>query len=153
MESIGKMKISCTAGFRVMSDEEIEKLNASEKPQLCLKDDEKHIIVTLGCKEVNGFASMILNEKDLAKQTEKELRKPFEAFGYRFDSFVSQNVAGQKAEGYLYDYDVQDTEMSGKTLCLKRDRIFYYIYAYFRRAGKEESLKAFDGLLETAVWD
>ena len=153
MERIGKMKISCSDGFRVMSDEEIAKLNASGNPQLCLKDDERHIIVSFGCKEVNGLASMVLNEKDLAKQTEKELRKPFEAFGYRFDSFVSQSVAGQKAEGYLYDYDVQDTEMSGKTLCLKKDKVFYYIYAYFRRAEKEESLKAFDELLETVVWD
>ena len=86
MERIGKMKISCSDGFRVMSDEEIAKLNASEKPELCLKDDERHIIVSFGCKEVNGLASMVLNEKDLAKQTEKELRKPFEAFGYRFRS-------------------------------------------------------------------
>ena len=151
---VEKMSVVLTEGFRVMDEEEKKQLNFyGEAADLCLKDEEKHILMCMASKKVNPLAILIINEKDLIRQTEKVMAGAMKPYGYGFKEYLSRDIGGRKAQGYLYDYLAEDIEMSGETFCLKKDKAIYYIYAYFRRSLEDESLKAIDVLLDQISWD
>ena len=151
---INEMNITCTGGFRALDDEEKQELDFyGGAADLCLRDPDRHIMISIACKQVNPLALLILSEKELAKQTEKVMAGVMKPYGYVFREFITKQIDGKKAEGYRCDYLAQDTEMSGMTLCLKRNKAIYYLYAYFRRSAEEESLKAVEELLDQIRWD
>ena len=68
-----ELQLQYPEGFHVLSEEERSKLNTSETGEwVGLSNPDLHILISLGWKKVNGFALMMLSEKDLAGKMEKE---------------------------------------------------------------------------------
>ncbi len=74
------------------------------------------------------------------------------ASGYKLNGFTVKSVGGKEADGFIYDYAVQGTEMTGETFSLKNGNTYYYIHCYVRSALKNESFEIVDNILGTAKW-
>ena len=138
-------------GFNDMSEEEIRGLSTpGGAPAVSVRDPEKKIVAAVGFKTVNGFSAMMLNTKDIAKHDEPALAEAMKNYGYKLDQFVSEKLGEEDAEGFRYDYKVQDVEMSAEMLVVKQKKNVYYIHFYYRTANKEESLAVLDEILKAS---
>ena len=95
----------------------------------------------------------MLSERDVARQTEKIIAQAIRESGFEFIDFVSEEISGREAEGFLYEYKADDIDMAGKTLCLKKAKAFYFIYCYYRKALEKESLETIRQVFDTISWD
>ena len=105
----------------------------------------------VGWNQVNRLALMVLNEKDLAKNMEKRIRKAMQSYGYRSDGFREQRIIGKSAGGFAYEYTVQGTEMYAESYTMKLDKTVYYFHFYSRTALKDENIPVWRGILDGAV--
>ena len=151
---IREMNVSCIEGFRVLSEEEMNQMNfINGAPDLCILDPEKHILMNFASSKGNILISAMLSERDVARQTEKIIAQAMRESGFEFIDFVSEEISGREAEGFLYEYKADDIDMSGKVLCLKKAKAFYFIYCYYRKALEKESLETIRRVFDTISWD
>ena len=133
--------------FEVLSEDEIKEMNFIEKGEgICIRNKDKRILVSIGYKKVNGFASFILNDKDIIKKNEKIVSDAMKVNDYQLDDFLSRNVAGQLCQGFSYDYLVNDIKMHGETVLLKLKNNLYYINSYVRDENKEKTLSIIEDM-------
>lgn len=148
-----ELNLTYPDGFHVMSKEELSGYNFfSEAPGWCLNDPDRHIMVSISWKQVPGLFAKMLKAKDVAKNMEEQMSKAMKVYDYRLDEMVSLLPGGKEAEGFRYDYTVQETGMSGLSLCVKNKNTFYYLHFYYRTALKEESYPVLEEILQSAVW-
>lgn len=148
-----ELDITFPEGFHVMDKEEMEKHKyVGEAPGWCITDPERHIVVSVSWKKINGLAARLLNTKDIAKRMETGIRAAMSQYGYKFEEFISLKPGGKNADGYRYSYTVQETGMSGQSLCIKNGSTFYYVHCYYRTLLKEESLALLDGIMNSFSW-
>ena len=118
----------------------------------CLSDPERHMIVSAAWKKIGGFSALLLNDKDLTKQMERNIGSSMRVFGYRAGGAVKRTVGGRQAEGFCYTYIAQDTAMYGESLVLRSGKTLYYFHLYAREALKEDSLPVWEALLAGTEW-
>ena len=148
-----ELRITYDETFHELTEEEIAKMNfLSDKPQLCLSDPERHILITAGHRQINGFSAMMLNVKDIAKKSQEQVRGAMKNLGYTEEQIREVNIGGRKAEGFRFGYTADGIEMSGETIVLKSGRTLYYINCYYRTALKADSEPAIRQILESASW-
>lgn len=129
----GELMVDCPAGFKRMSIDELQKAYSLDYPNLWgIRDEERHIILTVLWKESNRLLSMLVSNKDLAKRAERALGKTYRAAGYKCRGFFSTAVAGQAAEGFHYDFEVDGVAQQGEVIVFKRDACCYTLYYYTR---------------------
>lgn len=139
--------------FEEMSEAEIGSMpHYGEAPQFVIRNAERHIIVSVGFKEINGFSAMVLNTKDIAKKTKSEIGKVMKESSYELIADVSESIGGKTAEGFRYRYMVQDVDMSSESLIVKEGKDLYYIQCYYRTALSEDSLPVFEEMLKNSSW-
>ena len=143
--------ISYPEGFHVMTDEEWSKLNVLEDgPGVGLSDPDRHIIVTVGWKQVGGLTAKLIKGPDLVKNMEKRIRKAMAPWDYKNKGFSHRSVADSTAEGVGYTYRVQDTGMYAESYAMSRGRTLYYLHFYVRQEFKEEGLPVWEEMLASA---
>ena len=126
--------------FHEMTDAEKATLNfAFGDAAACLFDPESHSIVTIGFNKINGFASMMLNVKDIAKQTEKTIAQANAQFQYHSNGFSSMTYSGQQSQSFTYDYVAQDTPMYGQCTVFKYKKTIYYFFYYTRQSSLQNT--------------
>ena len=112
-----ELKLTCPEGFREMSKEELSGYNFySEAPGWCVNDADRHIMVSVSWKQVPGLFAKMLKVKDVAKSMEGQMAQAMKAFQYKLVEFTARTPGGKEAEGFRYDYTVQDTGMSGESV-------------------------------------
>ena len=150
---INELGMTYPDSFHEMSEEEKAGLNFyKDSPGVCLADPEHHIIVTVGWMK-SGITAMMINEKEAARTAEKKVSKPMAAHGYHLEGFSDAVIGEVKASGYRYHYCIQDTEMTGETLVVKYKKVFYYLNFYARTGLLEESIKIWQTMLDTIVFE
>ncbi len=137
-------------GFHVMDEAERKEMTFLEEgPCVCLSDPAKHMIVTIGWKEIGGLASLLVNVKEIAAKAELAVSKAMAGFGYRSEGFLAREIAGRSAEGFGYAYEAEETAMIGQTYAAKAGKTVYYFNLYARESLKEESLRVWEDLLDS----
>ena len=107
-----ELKLAYPEGFHVLSAEEMDRMQFLEKGAgICLSDPERHILISVGWKRPGVLAGLMLNAGDLAKNSEKTIRKAMQNMGYRCRGFEKRQIAGNRAEGFGYEYSAQGVEM------------------------------------------
>lgn len=149
-----ELNLTYPEGFHVMSREELSGYNFySEAPGWCINDADRHMIFSVSWKQVPGIFARMLKAKDIAKTMEGQMAQAMKAYEYRLDTFVSWTPGGKAAEGFRYEYKVQETDMTGVSLAVKVKNTFYYVHIYYRSALKEESLPVMEDILNSASWN
>ena len=117
-------------GFHVMDEEEMSGMTMiAAGPGVCLKDPERHIVVSVGYKKAGLLTSKMLSQKDIAEKSEGSIRQAMKPYSYWPDG------AGKR-----------------ETYVLKKGKTFYYFHVYMRAALKEESMPVWEEMLREAVW-
>ncbi|MBR6473152.1 MAG: hypothetical protein IKS99_05470 [Firmicutes bacterium] len=140
-------------GFHVMDDAERSEMNFLEAGlSEVLSDPERHMLVTVGWKKSGGFASFMLNSKDLAKNMESKVSKAMAPAGYTLNGFMEKAVGGKTIEGFGYEYSAGGVDMYGESFALKTGKMLYYFHLYARKELLEDSLPVWEEMLNSAEW-
>lgn len=148
-----ELKLPCPDGFHVMDEAERARFHFSVKDSgACLSDPERHMLVSAAWTQFSGLTTLLLSDRDLAKRTERDIRKSMQGFGYQLGAFLHRNVGGRIAEGFCYTYTAQRTAMYGESCVLKSGKALFNFHLYARDALKAESLPVWETLLSDAQW-
>lgn len=143
-----ELKVGYPEGFHVMDEEELKEISILENgPLICLKDPDRHMIVTVACKKVGGFASFVLNQKDIAKKMEGFVGSAQKEYGYRLCDFIMRNAGDRLADGFCYNYEAEGMEMYAEALTLKRGKKIFYFYLYAREELRKKSIQVWEEIL------
>lgn len=147
------LRLTIPEGFHVMTDEECGRFTVLEEGEwIGLSDPERHILMTVGWKPVGRFTAALLSGRDIAKNMERWIRKPMQPLGYRLEAFGERAIAGTKAHGLRYGYEVQTVEMMAESYAVKHKRTIYYLHFYARAALWQESLPVREEFLASVRW-
>ena len=150
MELNNELRLSVPEGFHVMDEEEKSRLRLLEEgPFVGLSDPERHILVTVGWKQLGGLLSALVSSGDVAKSMEKNVSRAMAQLGYRRTGFTKTQVAGAEAGGFRYEYRAQDVDMAAESVAVKIKKTVYYFHFYGRAAGKEENAVCRDAILSS----
>ena len=147
------LHMSFPDSFHVMDYDERQKLNKlADDPGECLTAPEKHIVISIGWKELSLFPSLLVSVKDAADNSQKAISKAMQPYGYRFRETFAEDIGGKSAPGFSYEYEAQCIAMHGETCVVKHNKVLYYLHIYMRREFKGESTKIWKDILATAKW-
>ena len=142
--------LPCPEGFRLMEDAERDSLQMIEKgPGIVLSDPARHMMISVGWKQPNGLALLLLSDGDLVKKTEQTVRKAMQPCGYRAEGPTRHlnRVAGLTMNGFRYGYTAQGVEMSAETCILRRKKTLYFFHCYVRAAQRDEGFALWESVL------
>ena len=129
----GQLSLSYPDGFREMGREEMKALYQDDNPDRWgLWDQDRHIIVAVLWHDSSPVLAALAGAKDVAKTTEKRLKRGMKAHGYRFGGFFQTELCGLEAHGFRYSYQVGEVTQAAETLVLKRKNTCFTIYYYAR---------------------
>ena len=140
-------------GFRKLSDSETAGFaRVGSGPALVLKDEEKHIITNLGYKDQGRLLAMLVSEKDRIRKAEQAIAEASREYGYRLLGFGERSVGGRTGSSFQYAYQAQGVDMTAECCIVREGKAFYYLYVYVREAGREESFRCWQEILDQAQW-
>ena len=106
----GRFRLVCPEGFRELTEAEREKLNIlGEGESLFLTNEEGHIAVSIGWKDVNAFAGFLLHLISPISSVEASVNRAMAPYGYRKETMLERQIGGQIAKGFRYTYTAGDT--------------------------------------------
>ncbi len=146
----GRFKLVCPDGFRLTTAEEQDRLHrmSDEGETLCLVNEEGHMIVSIGWKEVNAFAGLVLRLIRPVSSVEANVNRAMAPYGYRKETDLSREIGGRPGQGFRYTYVADDTPMVGETYVIREDRTLTFFHVYYRAAMRDGSLAQWNGLLD-----
>ncbi len=143
-----ELLLPCPDGFHPLDEEERAALPQLESGSgAVLSDPARHMLISVGWKQPNGFALLLLTDDEVAKRTEQTVRRAMQRFDYRAEGFLTRTIAGLPAKGFRYGYTAQGVEMCAETCILRRKKTLYYFHCYARAARREESFALWESVL------
>ena len=145
-----ELSLSYPDGFHEMDPEEMKRLYQDDNPDRWgIWDQERHIIVAVLWHDSNAFLAALAGAKDVAKSTEKRLKKGLKNHGYQFGGFYQADLCGRDAWGLRYSYHIGDVVQASEALVLKRKSTCYTIYYYAREELDQISRPVFESILRS----
>ena len=139
-------------GFEKLDEAQLQQLRAMKSsPGICLRDEEKHIIVSLAYKGA-GILSWVLNGKDLVKSAQSRLAAAMRRFGYRLTGYEDRRVGSKTARSFQYTYTAQGIGMKAECCVIKEEKAIYYLHFYVRESYAEEGIRLWKQVLADADW-
>lgn len=147
------LELSYSNSFRQLTPEERSKLHfMAEGEGVCIRDDEHHILISVGWHEINAFLGFLFNDKDLAENMKKNIRKMSSPYHFRDEEDIKTDLGGKTAEGIRYRYDAENIEMISESYVLKMNKTIYYFHFYTRAALFMNNKEIWDDILKTVRW-
>ena len=147
-----EIKIGYPDGFHVMDSEELKNVRlVVVGPVVCLKDPDRHVIITAGCKEINGFSAFILKQKDIAKKMEVDIRFAQKMYGYKRTGSFQREIGGDLADGFGYTYKAQGIDMYGESFAVKKAKKIFYYHFYVRQEFREKNIRVWEEILASVT--
>lgn len=145
--------LSAPDGFRKMTEEELSNQSFyKQAPQWAVTDPDRHMILSAASQTLNGFSALLLNAKDIVKQSSQKLSDLLKPYGYRADRLRTVAVGGEPGEALRYYYCREGIEMTGDMIVVKKGKTVYHIYSYMRTEAAGSSSGVLSQLLEEAEW-
>ena len=148
--TIGKrFTLICPEGFRTLSEEEKDRVHAaSGADSLYLMREADRMIVSAGWKEVNALAGILLHVFSPVASMEAAVNQSMAGYGFRRETRLTRQIAGQKAEGFRYTYTAGDNPMVGESYVIRQGRSLTFFHAYFAAALRDQALVRWNQLLD-----
>ena len=145
-----ELSLSYPDGFHEMDREEMKNLYLDDNPDRWgIWDQERHIILTVFWHDSNPILASLAGAKDVAKSTEKRLKRGLKNHGYRFGEFYQTQLCGLEAHGFRYSYRIGEVVQAAEALVLKRKTACYTIYYYAREEQNPGSRPVFEQVLRS----
>ena len=125
------MTLSCPDSFRVMTLEELNKISASHYPnRFGIWDEEAKVMLSFIWHKINVMAVSLTDPRRNLYGVEMQMRHMLQPFGYKKTGSQKRHIAGRKAKGFSYEYQVNGQYQSGEVFLFKNGRNFYTLYTY-----------------------
>lgn len=148
-----ELTLTFPEGFHEMTGAELSGLRFIEEgPAACFANPDRHMIVTVGWKEVNMLKQALLIFADPVENMKGFIQEAFEPYSYRFERYLSGPIGTRTAGGLAYGYTAQDIRMVAEAWVLKSGGCLYYFNVYTREALRDENLPVWRELLASAQW-
>ena len=115
---------------------------------LYLTLEESRLIVSMGWKEVNALAGILLHVIPPVASMEAAVNQSMAGYGFRRETRLTRQIAGQKAEGFRYTYTAGDNPMVGESYVIRQGRSLTFFHAYFAAALRDQALARWNQLLD-----
>ena len=146
--------IASSDELTALDEEELNQLNFySGEKGVCLKNEDEHVMISIGHKRVNRLAAVLLTGRDLIRRTQDDIARAMKPYGYRLLGYRTGNAGGLAAGSFDYQYEVDGIKMYGETMTARRGGDLYYLYLYVREENKEAGLRIWKGLTESLKWE
>ncbi len=97
------LELSFPNSFRQLTPKERSKLNfMAEGEGVCIREDEQHILISIGWHEIGAFLGFLFSDKDLAENMKKNIRKMSSPYHFRDEEDIKTDLGGKTAEGIRY---------------------------------------------------
>ena len=148
--TIGKgFALACPEGFRPLTGEEKDRLHMPESDDsLGLIWEEGRTVVSVGWKEVNALAGVLLRIISPVTSTEASVNQAMAGYGYKRETRLSRSIGGEQAEGFRYTYAAGDSPMVGETYVVRHGRSLTFFHAYLPAELREQGLMRWNELLD-----
>ena len=146
-----EIQISGLDHFRMMTEEETAGLRLGRQEKgISVTAPDLHMVLSFGWKKEGGMFARLLGGNDPVANMEASYQKAFKPYGFAMGGRLERTIAGENARGLRYTYTAQGIEMTGESYVLKKNGTMYYLHSYYRTSLHEESLKIWNGILDTA---
>ena len=148
-----KLQLNFPDGFTLMGDEEQKELNIANKGDqcICLKDENRHIVVSTAHQKLNSFGAMMLNSSSIAGRMEKQVAGLMKKTAYRPMGKTERSFAYGKAAGFACSYEAEGVPMYGESYVLKDGKDCYYLHFYMREKDRDKYQKLINGVFSLTV--
>ena len=142
-------------GFHVLSEEEEKHVFQDDNPNRAgIWDKDRHVIVAVLWHSSNKLLIALAgNAKGVAQNNESRISRVLKDDGYKKGEFLEMQIAGNKAYGFSYEYEVQGVIQCCRTISVIEGVTCYNIYFYGRRENEETGLKLFEEILRTVQFN
>ncbi len=130
MVKLNELTFEFPQGFRALEEEEIRQLNINETgdENIVMKDDDRHMLVSLSYQKVNPLFLAVLSLKEIVEKNEAQTADLMRPFAYHKEAYL--NVG--KAQGFDYTYEAGGKKMYGASYNIKGKKGLYHIHFYLR---------------------
>lgn len=143
-----KLSASYPKGFRVMDEEERQKVFPSGNANLwAIWDKRHHVIISVQWHEANALLSRLVDTKSLTKRVQTQARKAYKDMGYEDGGLYQLTVCGETAWGVDFSYRMEGVDQVAKALVLKHEACTYTLYCYGRKSNATTAARLFDDFL------
>lgn len=143
-----KLSASYPKGFRVMDEDERQKVFPAANANLwAIWDKRHHVIVSVQWHEANALLSKLVDTKSLTKRVQVQARKAYKDMGYEDSELYRATVCGETAWGVDFAYQMQGVDQVAKALVFKHDACTYTLYCYGRKSNAATATRLFDDFL------
>ena len=115
---------------------------------LYLTLEESRLIVSMGWKEVNALAGILLHVIPPVASMEAAVNQSMAGYGFRRETRLTRQIAGQKAEGFRYTYTAGDNFMVGESYVIRSGRSLTFFHVYLPDELREQGLARWNELLD-----
>ena len=144
-----RFQLVCPEGFRPLTEAEREKLNTlGGGESLFLTNEEHHIAVSIGWKDVNAFAGFLLHLISPVSSVEANVNRAMAPYGYRKETMLERQIGSQLAKGFRYTYTAGDTPMVGDSYVIRQGRSLTFFHVYLPDELREQGLLHWNALLD-----
>ena len=153
-----ELHITLPDSFREMDPAEYSNLLVNKNGEgAAFKDEEAHIVVSLGFKKAGVLAGLAMKMADPVSVMEKSLKRAMASCNYRTTGMVEADFGGTPAKGIRYTYSAKDgsgvmIDMVAESYVIRRPGSLYYLHYYTRAALEEENRGVKDAIVRSAEW-
>ena len=145
----GKLSAILPDGFKELTSEEITaRSGKSAKDNWAASNDEKHIMINITWKNI-PLLGKIVDLKKTVSTTQGQIEKVIPTFKKIRD--VETTIASLPAEGFVYEYQVQNIDMVSQYLLIKANKQYYAFMLIVRKENYNDYLPEFDNFLSSVV--
>ena len=149
----GQMTLKLPAGFSVMSTEEVQRAFSFGYNEVWgARNERRNMMLACIWKDAPALLGKIVSTKALVDRAEKTLRKVHAKNGYRYGDTLQLQIAGEEAQGFSYDYTVENVGQHGEVIILRHGKRTYTFYYFTRPERVKENWAIHDALLESMTF-
>lgn len=148
--TIGKgFTLTCPEGFRPVTKKERDRFHMPEsEDSLGLIWEEGRTVASVGWKEVNALAGVLLHIISPVASVEASVSRDMAGYGYRKETGLDREIGGQRAQGFRYTYTAGDNPMVGETYVIRLGRSLTFFHVYLPAELREQGLARWNQLLD-----
>ena len=130
MVRLNELTFAFPEGFRLLNEDEIRELHINETgdENIVMKDDDRHMLVSLSYQKVNPLFLAVLSLKEIVEKNETQTADLMRRFAYHKEAYLNTG----KAQGFDYTYEAGGKKMYGASYNIKGKKGLYHIHFYLR---------------------
>lgn len=145
-----ELSLSWPDGFRVMGEDELDKLYSAHDPNRWgIWDQQRHIIITVLWQQVHPLLAWLSDMKAMARRNEQLAKKGYQGHGYQLEDFFSRQLCGRGGEGYRFSYRLGDVTQTAETVLFKNGKNVYSLSCIGRQENSAQDRETFEKVLNS----